>query len=169
MVLVGHSMGGGIITQVTEDRPDKVKVLVYLTAELPLNGESMLQGLQADTKSFAFPDFMVSDDKTSGTFRAEALREVIYDDCSDADVVLARESLVPLPLALLETSLRTSTANFARVPLIYIECLQDRALTHSMQKQWYTAQPCKQVISMDTSHAPFFSGLGELAAHLAAL
>ena len=70
-VLVGHSMGGGIISQVAEDLPDKVKVLVFLRAELPLNGESVLQGLQADAKSLAFPNFVVSDDKISGTFQWE--------------------------------------------------------------------------------------------------
>ena len=111
VVLVGHSMGGGIITQVAEHRPDKGKVLVFLTAELPLNGESMLEGLQQDTESLVFPNFVVSDDKTSGTFRAEVLRDVFYGDCSDADVTLARELLVPLPLAPLETSVQMSTAN----------------------------------------------------------
>ena len=97
VLLVGHSMGGGIITQVAEDRSDKVKVLVYLTAELPLNGESMPQGLQADAKSLLFPNFVVSGDKTSGTFRTETLREVFYGDRSDA--ALARALLVRLPLA----------------------------------------------------------------------
>jgi len=169
VVLVGHSMGGGIISQVAEDRPDKVKVLVYLTAELPPNGESMMQALQADTTSLALPNFVVSDDKTSGTFRAKTLREVFYGDCSDEDVALARALLVPLPLAPLETPVQTSAANFGRVPRVYIECLQDWALTPWMQKQLYTAQPCQQVISMDTSHSPFFSAPGELAAHLAAL
>ena len=122
-VLVGHSMGGGIISQVAEDLPDKVKVLVFLRAELPLNGESVLQGLQADAKSLAFPNFVVSDDKISGTFRAEVPREGFCRDCSDADVTLARALLVQLPLAPHETSVQMGTANFGRVPRIYIECL----------------------------------------------
>ena len=34
VVLVGHSMGGGIIKEAAEYRPDKIKTLVYLTALL---------------------------------------------------------------------------------------------------------------------------------------
>ena len=169
VVLVGHSMGGGIITQVAEDRPDKVKVLVYLVAVLPPNGESMMQGVQQDTESLLLPNFVVSDDQTSGTVRAEALREVFYGDCSDADVALARLLLVPQALAPVDTPVQTSAANFGQVPRVFIECRQDRAMTPSRQKRLYTTQPFQKVLTLDTSHSPFFSAPGELAAHLAAL
>jgi pimeloyl-ACP methyl ester carboxylesterase len=35
VVLVGHSMGGGIITQAAEYCPEKIKTLVYIAALLP--------------------------------------------------------------------------------------------------------------------------------------
>ena len=169
VVLVGHSMGGGIITQVAEDRPEKVKVLVYLTALLPQNGESMMQLVEQNTESLFPPNVVVSDDQESMTVREEALRDVFYGDCSAEDVALARLLLVPEALAPAHTPIRTSAANFGRVPRVFIECLQDRAASPAFQKQLYTAQPCQQVITMDTSHSPFFSVPGELAAHLATL
>ena len=169
VVLVGHSMGGGIITQVAEERPDKVKVLVYLTAALPPNGETMTQGVQKDCESLFPHNFVLSDDQKSGTVRTEALRDMFYGDCSDEDIALAKALLVPQAVAPLNAPAKTSAANFGRVPRVFIECLQDRALTPARQKQLYTAQPCQQVITMDTSHSPFFSAPGELAAHLAAL
>lgn len=169
VILVGHSMGGGIITQVAEYRPEQVKVLVYLAGAYPPNGESMLQRAEEDTESLLLPNFVVSADKKSGTFRAEALRETFYGDCSDADVALARLLLVPQALAPVNTPVETSAANFGRVPQVYIECLQDQAITAAFQKRLYMAQPCQQVISMDTSHSPFFSAPEELAAHLITL
>ncbi|MBA3922407.1 MAG: alpha/beta fold hydrolase, partial [Nostocaceae cyanobacterium] len=42
VILVGHSMGGLVITQVAEQCPDKIEKLVYLCAFLPGNGESLL-------------------------------------------------------------------------------------------------------------------------------
>ena len=67
------------------------------------------------------------------------------------------------------TPVKTSEAKWGRVPRVYIECLRDRALTPPFQKRLYTAVPCQQVISMDTSHSPFFSAPGELVRHLTAL
>jgi pimeloyl-ACP methyl ester carboxylesterase len=169
VVLVGHSMGGGIITQVAEYRPEKIKTLVYLAAALPRNGESMLQAVQQDTESLVVPNFVLSADQSSATFRAEDLREAFYADCSDEDVALARAMLVPQALAPPGTPVHTSAANFGRVPRVYIECLRDRALTPSFQKKLYTALPCQKVITMNTSHSPFFSAPEELVTHLASL
>jgi pimeloyl-ACP methyl ester carboxylesterase len=169
VVLVGHSMGGGVITQAAEHRPEKIKSLVYLTAALPHNGESMLQSAQQDTESIVLRNFVLSSDQSFATFRAEALRETFYADCSDEDIALAKTMLVPQALAPVRTPVSTSAEKFGRVPRVYIECLQDRALTPSFQNKLYTALPCLQVITMDTSHSPFFSAPEELTAHLAAL
>jgi pimeloyl-ACP methyl ester carboxylesterase len=169
VILVGHSMGGGIITQVAEYRPDKIKTLVYVTAPLLKNGEAMFPVVQQDTESFLLPKVEISADQSVMIFREEILKEAFYADCADEDVALAKLLLVPQALAPGVTPLQTSADNFGRVPRVYIECLRDRALTPSFQKKLYTALPCQKVIAMDTSHSPFFSAPGELAAHLMAL
>ena len=46
VILVAHSMGGIVITQAAEYRPEKVKHLVYVTAYLLRSGESMLEVVQ---------------------------------------------------------------------------------------------------------------------------
>ncbi len=43
VVLVGHSLGGMVISQVAEECPTSIARLVYLTALLPQNGQSVLQ------------------------------------------------------------------------------------------------------------------------------
>ena len=43
VILVGHSMGGLVISQVAEYRPNKIKKLVYLCAVLLKNGESLFK------------------------------------------------------------------------------------------------------------------------------
>jgi hypothetical protein len=103
------------------------------------------------------------------TFREEILKEAFYADCTEEDVALAKLLLVPQALAPGGTPLKTSEANFGRIPRVYIECRRDRALTPTFQRRLYTALPCQQVITMDTSHSPFFSAPGELAAHLMTL
>jgi len=56
-----------------------------------------------------------------------------------------------------------------RVPRVYIECLRDRVISPSSQQKMYTTLPCQQIISMETSHSPFFSAPEELVSHLESL
>ena len=168
-ILVGHSMGGMVITQAAEYRPDRIRTLVYLCAFLPRNGESLLQLAQADTEGLVLPNLVPADDQQSATVRDEAIKDAFYGDCSDEDVAWAKSLLVAQPLAPLATPVSTTEANFGRVPRVYIECLKDRAIPPPLQKQMYTASPCRKVISMDTSHSPFFSAPQALVDHLLAL
>jgi pimeloyl-ACP methyl ester carboxylesterase len=169
VILVGHSMGGGIITQAAEERPERIKRLVYLTAALPRNGQSMFEEFQHNTESAALANFVVAPDQSYATFREAGLKEAFYEDCSEEDITLAKLLLTPQAMAPITTPVKTSEARWGRVPRVYIECLRDRALTPPFQKRLYTTSPCQQVISMDTSHSPFFSAPEELARHLMAL
>jgi pimeloyl-ACP methyl ester carboxylesterase len=169
VILVGHSMGGRIITQVAEERPDRIKWLVYLAASIPQNGQSLSNNPEPDRDSLSLSNMVVSPDQRSFIFRESAVKEAFYADCSEEDIALARLLLVPQPMAPVTTPVRTSAERWGRVPRVYIECLQDRALTPPYQKQLYTRSPCQKVMSMNTSHSPFFSAPEELARHLMAL
>ncbi len=169
VVLVGHSMGGLVITQAAEQRPQKVKTLVYLTAFLLRDGESLLQVAQGDTEAHVLPNLIMAPDQTYATVREDAVKDVFYGDCSDQDVARAKSLLVPQAAAPFATPVHATAENFGRIPRVYIECLQDRAISPSVQTKMYTASPCQKVISMDTSHSPFFSAPEALAGHLASL
>ena len=169
VVLVGHSMGGMVVTQAAEQRPEKIKTSVYLTAYLLRDGQSLLQAALADADSLVLPSLIFAEDQSYTTVKDEAVKEVFYGDCSDEDVARARSLLRPQALAPTATPVSTTEENFGRVPRVYIECLRDRALTPSAPKEMYSAVACRRVISMDTSHSPFYSAPEELAAHLTSL
>jgi pimeloyl-ACP methyl ester carboxylesterase len=169
VILVGHSMGGGIITQVAEERPDRIKWLVYLAGAMPQNGQSMFERFKNDTTSASLANFVVAPDQLSASFREEGIREAFYEDCSEEDIALARLLLVPQAMEPISVPVKISEAKYGRVPRAYIECLQDRALTPPFQKLLYTGTPCQKVISINTSHSPFFSAPEELARHLMTL
>lgn len=169
VVLVGHSMAGGVISQAAEALPDTIKTLVYLAGYLLQNGESMLDITQADTESLLLANALFSEDQRSATFRPEALKDLGYADCSDADMALVRSLLTPQATAPLATPVTTTPDNFGRVPRVYIECLQDFVIGPMAQKRMYTALPCQQVLTLDTSHNPYLSAPGELANHLLSL
>ena len=51
VILVGYSMSGLVITAAAEERPEKIKALVYLTAYLVRHGESLAQVINRNTHS----------------------------------------------------------------------------------------------------------------------
>jgi pimeloyl-ACP methyl ester carboxylesterase len=167
VVLVGHSLGGLTISSVAEQRPDKIKVLVYLTAVLLRNGESLPEVAARNEPSLVASNLSLSPDGTMSSVNLDQVKEIFYADCSDLDIERAKELLGPEPLGPRAERVRITDQRFGRVPRVYIECLQDNAIRPSFQKNMYTATPCKTVYSINTSHSPFLSAPAELAGILA--
>ena len=169
VILVGHSMGGVVITQAAEYRPEKIKILVFLTAFLPQNGESLLQLAGGDTEALVLPNLIMAEDQSYATVRDESIKEAFYGDCSDEDVKRAKSLLVPQAAAPFATPVNTSKERFGRVRRVYISCLRDQAISPALQEKMYKALPGEKVITMDTSHSPFFSAPEGLVGHLLSL
>lgn len=163
VVLVGHSRGGIVISEVAEQRPERVRALVYVTAFLLRDGECLFDLASSDPQSLVSPNMVMSADKSSSIVREEALRDTFYGECSDDDFALARLCLKPEPTLPLATPIHVTPERYGSVPRVYIECHRDRALTPLMQRNMQAASPCAQVLSLDTDHSPFFSRPDELA------
>lgn len=166
VILVGHSMGGIVISQTAEYRPEKIKTLVYLTAFLLQNGEFLLQVAGGDTEALVLPNLVMAEDQSFATVKEEAIKQVFYGDCSDEDVARAKKFLVPQAAAPFGTPINITEKNFGRIPRVYIECLRDKAISPSVQKKMYNTLPCRKVATLDTSHSPFFSAPEVLVSHL---
>lgn len=168
-VLVGQSMGGMVISQPAEQRPDKVEMLVYVGAYLLRNGETLLSASENDTESLVLSNLVMSEDGSSATLQEDAIGEGLMADCSDEDVERAKSRFRAQAVAPLATPVSLTEDNFGRMPRVYIETLQDRAISPWLQREMYERLPCQKVISMDTSHGPFYSAPEELADHLTSL
>lgn len=169
VVLVGHSRGGVVISEVAEHYPEKVRKLVYLAAFLLRDGESLNQLSANATDSLATASIVPGADGVSCSLRPEGLKDAFYGMCGDEDVALARLCLTPEPLTALVTPVKVSEQRFGRVPRVYVRCLQDRAATLSMQNHMIEASPCEEVITLEADHSPFFSRPDQLARELARL
>jgi pimeloyl-ACP methyl ester carboxylesterase len=170
VVLVGHSRGGMVISQVAEAVPDRIATLVYLSACLPVDGESLVSALQSpfNAGSLILPNMVVADDGSASTIHEAALRDAFYGQCSDDDVALARLLLQPEAMAPLVVPVHVTPQRFGSVRRVYIECLRDRALLLALQREMQRRLPCQAVRSMDTDHSPFFSAPDALVEHLIA-
>ncbi len=173
-VLVGHSLGGISISRTAELRPDKVAVLVYLTALLLQDGKPFMPAESDDPNEVrraleTRTSWNISDDLTHVVYKPELAQHRFYNDCSPEDVAWAKSIIVPQPIGPLISPMQISEANFGRVPRVYIECALDNAVTPELAREMYTALPCAEVIEMQTGHSPFLSAPNELTIHLDAL
>jgi pimeloyl-ACP methyl ester carboxylesterase len=169
VVLVGHSMGGMVISGVAEAVPDKIAKLVYVCAYLPINGDSMvsmgmLSGEPSRLMAFTVP---AADGKTV-TLAGDGLRPVVYGDCSDEDVALAKLCLAPQSIAP-SMAVVTLTERFGRVPRAYIECSEDQTVSLKQQRAMTARAPCAETHTLKSSHSPFFSMPDQLTGVLTAL
>ncbi|HZE39538.1 MAG TPA: alpha/beta fold hydrolase [Stackebrandtia sp.] len=162
-ILVGHSSGGMVISELARRYPGRCGALVYLTAFLLPPGHTP-HDLGPDPRS-RFPEAVVRDAAPGQTrVNPDRAAAVFYHDCDPDDAARALARLVPEPT-------RTGPASSpppeeTTVRRFYVECTRDRALTIERQRQMYTAMPCEKVYTMHTGHSPFLADPRALADHL---
>jgi pimeloyl-ACP methyl ester carboxylesterase len=169
VVLVGHSRGGIVISEVAEAQPDKISRLVYVAAFLLRDGESISRTMRTDGGSLILPNLVVFEDGIASIVRSEALAETFYGDCTPPEVAAAAARLRPEPVLPNRTPVHVTAERFGRVKRAYVATALDRAVPPALQRRMYTALPCDRVITMDTAHSPFISAPATLALHLAML
>jgi len=170
VVLVGHSRGGVVISQVAEAVPARVEQLVYLAAFMLPSGQTLggalaeFRAVPADTEPLEF-----SADRSTSTIKAASRRPVFYNATDDAWAERAAGLLKPEPMMSFRTPVTTTDEHFGRVPRSYVECTRDRAIDIELQRSFHRRMPCRRVITLDTDHSPFYSAPESLASALDAL
>lgn len=158
VILVGHSLGGVILSLLAERMPERIARLVYVTALILRDGDTLLGGqdindVDADPNSFV----RLSEDGSMTYANAANAADLFYTQLSDADKAAAMARLTGQPLALLHSRLRLTPERFGRVPRAYIEATCDRALPLDIQRAMQVNAPCETVIALPSDHSPFYS------------
>lgn len=167
VVLVGHSIGGMTISQAAEERPEKVRTLVYLSAFVMRDGETASSRRDANSAL----NGLVQLEPSTGTpllARLDAsmpdrVRNALYHDVNDVDVRNTLARLGPEPMAPWFEPLRLSAARFGAVDKVYLHCSDDRATTAAQQRSHAARWPMRKTVTLPSSHSPFLSMPGRLA------
>jgi pimeloyl-ACP methyl ester carboxylesterase len=161
---VAHSMGGQILSAAAERVPERLARLVYVSAFLPMDGDSIVAMSKHNAGSDIASATHVSLLRGQLTILKDRAGAVFYGDCPPAAVAAASARLVPESLRPSFQAVRLSEGRYGSVPRSYIRCGQDRALSPAFQDWMLARRPCERVLSLDASHAPFLSMPGRLAA-----
>lgn len=155
-ILVGHSMGGMIISQLAEQRPEQISRLVYLCAFLPQNGETLAEKNSSGDSLFNRSK-RVAENGLSMSIDSQHIREIFYHDCDPQLAAQAQTRLVDQAIAPLTTPVQLSAEKFGSVRKDGVICLQDQAITPQLQREMYTTGNCDRLFELDSSHSPFYS------------
>ena len=161
-ILLGHSMGGMVISEAAERRPDLFASLIYLTAFAPKFGKHKLLDLDPPSPALS-GSAKISLLKGTATVPPDVARRVFYNRCEPAMQDQAAASLCPQPIRASLGSVTTSEKGLGSVPKDYIECSDDEALPLSSQRAMQANMPFQNVLTIDSDHSPFLSKPAELA------
>jgi pimeloyl-ACP methyl ester carboxylesterase len=168
VVLVGHSLGGVIVSQFVERRPDAVAGLVLVNALLVEDGEAALPKMQSigDDWLFMRPGALTfSEDGSTFAVAPELVIEGFYNCCDRRDAEWAAAQLCPEPLGLVTAPLRITSEGFGSVPKAYLGGRHDRVMPWWFQQKMSAAAEAR-LFDLGGDHSPFLSVPDELVARL---
>lgn len=185
LMLVGHSMGGIVVSAVAERVPEWLSRIVYLTAFMPATGVPAVTYIDApENAGERVGGQFVADPRAVGALRIDhrsrdaaylaQTRAAFFGDVDEASWQAVSQLLTPdVPAAPMATPIALSRDRWGALPRHYIHCLRDEAIRPALQRRFIAeADACTPgnrtvVHTLDTSHSPFLSQPGRLAELLA--
>lgn len=165
-VLVGHSMGGVVVTQAADDfvaAGGELAQVVYLTAFLPRNGQSLLDlaGSPEGAGDQVQANMVVAGAPPIGTFPPEAAPIALFNATSpEMMATVPPESIESQPI--IPFTNPVSITDDRPITRRYIFALQDRALPLPLQRKMAGATAVAETVEIDSDHMVFFSKQAEL-------
>lgn len=165
VILVGHSLGGAIISQVAEATPEKIEYLIYVAAMLPKAGDSALALMQSDTAGQLLPRLIFSEDKSYAILNLDIVKEVLLHDVADKKRLdtIAPDFLVKQATEPFMAEIELSAGRFGTVPKYYIRASEDKVLSPALQDRMITNWKVEEVFTLPSGHFPITSVAEDLS------
>lgn len=187
VVLVGHSMGGIVITAVAERVPEYIEHLVYLAAFMPASGIPMSEyGVAPENEGSLLLRQLKADPAAIGALRTDPRSQdpdyasngwrALCHDLSEVDYrAVANLATCDVPAAPIATPVMTTRERWGSLRRHFIMCQQDYALRPALQQRFidladaFVPERPTVVHRLDASHAPLLSQPDRLADLLASI
>ncbi|MCK0145360.1 alpha/beta hydrolase [Arenibacter sp. F26102] len=170
VILVGHSLGGAVITQLASEIPNKISKLVYVAGYIPVSGKSVLDYAMLDAGSLLGPALQdePAADGTLGLSNPEAdLTNIFCQDGTGAQKQLLLDNYRAEPFAAFLYPLDYQSADYNKAgKKYYIFTTEDHAISYPFQQEMVATSGITNTYSMNTGHSPFISRSTEFTNNL---
>jgi pimeloyl-ACP methyl ester carboxylesterase len=182
VVLVGHSMGGTVITAATARAPDLVEALVYVCAFMPASGVPAAAYIKSpENEGERVAELAAADPAVVGALRLDVgspdpayragIKKAFYTDVPDAAFdATVRLLSTDLPMAIAAGATELTPDGWGAIPRTYVVCTGDEAIREPLQRRFiaeadaaFPGNPAR-VVELATAHSPFLTMPAELAA-----
>ena len=157
IVLIGHSFGGIVISEVAEQIPAQINKLIYVAAYIPKNGESLLTIANTDANSDV-PKYLKIDEKNGiAGIASNGITAIFVPDAPQQVQAYVSAHFKAEPLAPLATPVALTANNFGSVNKVYIHTFNDKVNSYSLQQRMVKAAGITRFYGLPSSHTPFVS------------
>jgi pimeloyl-ACP methyl ester carboxylesterase len=163
VVLVGHSFGGFIISQVAEEMPEKIEKLVFVASALPYDGKTAVEVFEEDEESEFLENLIFSDDKSTATMSKETIKNIIFTGATDAQIDALLPNLVVQATKPFFEQVITTPGNFGRVPKAFVETTLDRVISLKHQRYVQKMVGITEAVTLEYGHVPLETAPEKLA------
>lgn len=163
IILVGHSLGGMVVTSVAEKIPAKISKLVYIGAFLPSSGQALTDLAFSDPDSKLGPLLVPSADQLTLDVKRDSLTWLFINDGTQADKEKVLANYSPEPAIPFTNKVTLTNDHFGAVEKVYIKTLQDIVISPALQDRMIAGAGITKVYAVNTSHSPFLSQPHEIA------
>jgi len=167
-IVAAHSMGGVIATHGSARCPERVAALVYVSAFMPRDGQSLLDltKLPEGADDQVQANLTIAGDSPVAVLSNAASRAALYGCCAEDVAAWAIARQTPQPLAPFGTPASIPPGALAGTKRYFVLCTQDRAIPPALQRRMIAETGCDEVIELNTDHTPHLSMPKELASAL---
>jgi pimeloyl-ACP methyl ester carboxylesterase len=174
-VLVGHSMGGFAISLAADEVPDRIARLIFLSAAVPIEGESMGAATESTTENdwpdvvgMPYEEFIELVELPGRGLcvrmtKQEAANKLFYHDCSVEDQDWAWERLTPLPIAPAQEEFHLPNFWRAPIPRDFVMTTDDYSHPRALDNLFMGRLGLSSGFAIVSSHSPFLSRPQETA------
>jgi pimeloyl-ACP methyl ester carboxylesterase len=163
VILVGHSMGGMVVSEVAEQIPSRIEKLIFIGAFVPANGQSLFGLASADQQSLLGPALVPSKDQLLLDVIRDSIVNIFCQDCDMQKQQQLLEKYRPEPAIPFTDPAVLTPGHFGQVSKYYVFTLLDHAIGIDNQHAMAAAAGITRTFSVNTGHSPFLSQPDQVA------
>ncbi len=157
-VIVGHSGGGILAGQLARTAPERIRHLVFISANIPQDGRTALYGLPASVRLLNLFAMHIQNRSNSTPLKKmeRIVRRNFCNTCQEEAIsFMLEQKLLSEPLCLIHEKIYWS--GFSPLPRTFIRLLQDRTISLAGQARMASNLAITDIRTIDSDHMVMLS------------